>query len=77
MAHGLDEDGNLNALIFCRDAIEGVGGYDDYHKYEKCASLERPEIGGAYWVLQCLCNPKCANADRIIASILERRNAAS
>jgi len=62
-------DIDINA--WCEGIITGVGGLDDYNRYER-AGLDT-QLDAVKWAIRCLANPKCAGSAEVLAAIIERR----
>jgi hypothetical protein len=53
--------------------IEGVGGMNDYERYEYATFPDGDRVGAAYWVIRCLANPKCEGSAEVLEAIAKRR----
>lgn len=58
---------------WCRRIIEGVGGMNDYEKYETVIWHVPDRVAVADWTIRCLANPKCEGSQEILEAIIERR----
>lgn len=58
---------------WCRDIIEGVGGLNDFERYELAVPNVSERVWAAAWTLRCLANPKCEGSDDVLRAIMDRR----
>ncbi len=57
---------------WCINLVHGIGGLDDFERYELPAWSDR-DVAIVEFVLRSLANPRCQDADRVLAAIHERR----
>jgi hypothetical protein len=58
---------------FAKEIIVGVGGMDDFERYE-LAVWDVPErIAAAEWTIRCLTNPNCKGSAEALDAIIKRR----
>jgi hypothetical protein len=62
-----------DVLEWVRDKIEGVGGMNDFEKYELVIWHESERISAGYWVIRCLANPKSRGSKAVLDAIMEKR----
>lgn len=60
---------------WCKEIIEGAGGFDNYEKYELVVWHISRERAIAEWVIRSLANPENEGSQMVIDSIIERRKA--
>jgi len=58
---------------WCHRIIEGVGGMNDYERYEIVAWNQPERIAAANWTLQCLANPDCEGSAGVLEAIMQKR----
>lgn len=66
-----------HALDFSKKVIDGVGGLEDFIKYEWPVMHEKDFIVASYWTLKCLANPMCEGSQSVlnhIERIREKKN---
>ena len=63
----------MNISKFAKEIIEGVGGLDDYERYEMAIPKGRKEIVVAKWTIECLANPGCEGSEEILSVIIKKR----
>jgi hypothetical protein len=59
---------------WCRDIVEGIGGLDDFNRYEM-ACLDS-QLDAVEWAVRCLANPKCEGSREVLDAIESRREQA-
>ncbi len=64
----------MDIADFATEIIEGVGGMNDFEKYELAAWGCSDRVAAADWTLRCLANPRCKGSQEVIEAILARRN---
>jgi hypothetical protein len=69
------EKTEFKAEDWLRRIIEGVGGMNDYEKYELVLWNEPERTAGARWALKCLANPKCEGSAEMLDAIIKQREA--
>jgi hypothetical protein len=55
--------------------IEGVGGMNDYDRYEVVVWNVPERIAAAEWVIRCLANPQCEGSEEVLQAIMAQREA--
>jgi len=63
----------LDIAKWAEDMILGVGGMNDYEKYELVIWNESERVAAAKWILRCLANPKNEGSEYVLNAIMERR----
>lgn len=65
----------MNIIDFAKRIIEGVGGLNDFERYELAVPHVSDRVWAADWTIRCLANPKCEGSEEVLAAIMERRAA--
>lgn len=62
----------FNPLDWTRAVVRGVGGFEDFERYEVAVFDDR-DVSLAYFVVRALANPKCEGSAAMMEAIQERR----
>lgn len=63
----------LNVSAWCHGIIDGVGGLNDFERYELAIPTVPDRELAAQWTLRCLANPDCKGSAEVLSAIIERR----
>ena len=58
---------------WCIAIIEGVGGLQDFQRYEMAVENYPHDVCVAMWVIRCLANPHGEDTQMVLDAIVERR----
>lgn len=67
------EEEEFDIGAWCQRVIEGVGGMNDFERYELGVWNESDRVAAARWVLRSLANPRCEGSRDVLDAIEERR----
>jgi hypothetical protein len=66
-------NGELDMFRWCLNVIEGVGGMNDYERYELAVFPRGERVHAVEWAIKCLANPRCEGSKEMLDAIIERR----
>jgi hypothetical protein len=67
------EQDDIDIYAWVHEIIDGVGGMNNFERYEWAIWHVPEREAAAIWAIRCLANPKCEGADKVLAAIAERR----